>query len=132
VDAVDITTEVSVHTPGMAAIEAGCHAVVQKPLAIRCERPRRCSMRRISAASRCRAGNARYNRGIRIAKWVGPGRPGTPQMVSVTALGTRCVARSLRREFAVAHQKLIGAGGASMDIGPTSSTTANAVRRVSL
>lgn len=122
VDAVDITTEVSVHhAQALAAIEAGCHAVVQKPLAISV----RAAKKMLAAAeqrglSLAVLENARYNRGIRIAKWVvDRGDLGTPQMVSVTALGTAMwspdhfVGNSSWR-----HQKLIGAGGASMDIGP--------------
>ena len=122
VDAVDITTEVSVHhTQALAAIEAGCHAVVQKPLAISVRAARKmldaANARGVSLAV---LENARYNRGIRIAKWlIDRGDLGTPQMVSVTALGTSMwspdhfVGNSPWR-----HQKLIGAGGASLDIGP--------------
>ncbi|MCC7371136.1 MAG: Gfo/Idh/MocA family oxidoreductase [Chloroflexi bacterium] len=122
VDAVDITTEVSVHhTQALAAIEAGCHAVVQKPLAISVRAARMmldaAQQRGVSLAV---LENARYNRSVRIAKWlVDRGDLGTPQMVSVTALGTAMwspdhfVGNSPWR-----HQKLVGAGGASLDIGP--------------
>ncbi|MGE3269422.1 MAG: Gfo/Idh/MocA family protein [Chloroflexota bacterium] len=122
VDAVDITTEVSLHhTQALAAIEAGCHAVVQKPLAISVRAARAmldaAQARGVSLAV---LENARYNRGVRIAKWlVDRGDLGTPQMVSVTALGTAMwspdhfVGNSPWR-----HQKLVGAGGASLDIGP--------------
>jgi predicted dehydrogenase len=122
VDAVDITTEVGVHhTQALAAIDAGCHAVVQKPLAISVRAARKmldaAQARGVSLAV---LENARYNRGVRIAKWlVDRGDLGTPQMVSVTALGTAMwspdhfVGNSPWR-----HQKLVGAGGASLDIGP--------------
>ena len=122
VDAVDITTEVSVHhTQALAALEAGCHAVVQKPLAITVRAARKMlDAARQRGLSLAVLENARYNRGARIAKWlVDRGDLGTPQMVSVTALGTAMwspdhfVGNSAWR-----HQKLIGAGGASLDIGP--------------
>lgn len=122
VDAVDITTEVSVHhTQALAAIEAGCHAVVQKPLAISVRAARKMlDAAQVRGVSLAVLENARYNRGIRLGKWlVDRGDLGTPQMASVTALGTAMwspdhfVGNSPWR-----HQKLVGAGGASLDIGP--------------
>jgi predicted dehydrogenase len=64
--------------------------------------------------------NARFNRTVRLAKWlVERGDLGTPQMVSWISLGTamwspdRWVGNSSWR-----HRKLIGAGGASLDVAP--------------
>jgi len=122
VDAVDITTEVGLHhTQALACLEAGVHALVEKPLAITVR-----AARQMTAAARQRGlslavcENARFNRTVRIAKWlVDRGDLGTPQMTSWTALGTamwspdRWVGNSSWR-----HRKLIGAGGASLDIGP--------------
>jgi predicted dehydrogenase len=122
VDAADIITEVGLHhTQALACLEAGVHALVEKPLAITV----RAARQMVEAASKgglslavCE--NARFNRTVRIAKWlVDRGDLGTPQMISSIALGTamwspdRWVGNSSWR-----HRKLIGAGGASLDIGP--------------
>jgi len=122
VDAVDITTEVGLHhTQALACLEAGVHALVEKPMAITVRAARQmveaAGQRSLSLAV-CE--NARFNRTVRIAKWlVDRGDLGTPQMTSWVALGTamwspdRWVGNSSWR-----HRKLIGAGGASLDIGP--------------
>lgn len=122
VDAVDITTEVGLHhTQALACLQAGVHALVEKPLAITV----RAARLMVDAASRHNLSlavceNARFNRTVRIAKWlIDRGDLGTPQMTSWISLGTamwspdRWVGNSSWR-----HRKLIGAGGASLDIGP--------------
>ena len=123
VDAVDITTEVALHhTQALACLEAGVHAVVAEAAGDhRAGRAARWSTPPVSAASRWPSARTPASTdGIRIAKWlVDRGDLGTPQMASVTALGTAMwspdhfVGNSAWR-----HQKLIGAGGASLDIGP--------------
>jgi predicted dehydrogenase len=122
VDAVDITTEVGLHhTQALACLEAGVHALVEKPLAITVRAARQmrdaADQRGLSLAV-CE--NARFNRTVRIAKWlVDRGDLGTPQMASWVQLGTpkwspnRWVGNSSWR-----HVKMIGAGGASLDVGP--------------
>ncbi|MFN8637547.1 MAG: Gfo/Idh/MocA family oxidoreductase [Chloroflexota bacterium] len=122
VDAVDITTEVGLHhTQAVACIEAGAHALVEKPLAI----TMRAARLMVDAADRrgvqlavCE--HARYIRIQRLASWlIGRGDLGTPQMVSWPSLGTAAwspdgwVGHSPWR-----HQRLVGAGGCSLDIGP--------------
>jgi predicted dehydrogenase len=122
VDAVDITTEVGIHHPqALACLDAGVHALVEKPLAI--------TMRagRMMAAAAQRRGlqlavceHARFLRMARLAGWVvARGDLGTPQMVSWPSFGTglwspdNWVGNSSWR-----HRRLIGAGGCSLDIGP--------------
>ena len=122
VDAVDITTEVGLHhSQTLACIEAGAHALVEKPLAI----TMRAARLMVDAADRrgvqlavCE--HARYIRMQRLSAWlIGRGDLGTPQMVSWPSLGTASwspdgwVGHSSWR-----HQRLIGAGGCSLDIGP--------------
>jgi predicted dehydrogenase len=121
VDAVDITTEVSLHhTQALACLEAGVHALVQKPFAISVRAARRMvdvARRRGLALAVCE--NARYSRPSRIAKWlIERGDLGTPQMATAVALGTMWSPDSFVGNSAWRHQKLIGAGGASLDIGP--------------
>src|SRR3954454_16827615 len=122
IDAADITTEVGLHhTQALACLESGVHALVEKPLAISVRAARQmrdaAQQHNLSLAV-CE--NARFNRTVRIAKWlVDRGDIGTPQMASWIALGTamwspdRWVGNSSWR-----HRKLIGAGGASLDVGP--------------
>jgi 1,5-anhydro-D-fructose reductase (1,5-anhydro-D-mannitol-forming) len=121
VDAVDITTEVSLHhTQALACLEAGVHALVQKPFAISVRAARRMvdvARQRGLALAVCE--NARYSRPSRIAKWlVERGDLGTPQMATAVALGTMWSPDSFVGNSAWRHQKSIGAGGASLDIGP--------------
>ena len=121
VDAVDITTEVALHhSQALACLEAGVHALVQKPFAITVRAARQmvdAARRRGLALAVCE--NARFSRPVRIAQWlIGRGDLGTPQMASAISLGTiwspdRWVGNSAWR-----HRKLLGAGGASLDIGP--------------
>ena len=121
VDAVDITTEVSLHhTQAIACLSAGVHALVQKPFAISVR-----AARAMIAAARARGlslavcENARFSRPARLARWlIQRGDLGTPQMVHSTALGTMWSPDKFVGNSAWRHRKLIGAGGASLDIGP--------------
>jgi 1,5-anhydro-D-fructose reductase (1,5-anhydro-D-mannitol-forming) len=121
VDAVDITTEVALHhTQALACLEAGVHAMVQKPFAISVRAARQMvdvARQRGLALVVCE--NARFNRPVRIAKWlIDRGDLGTPQMASSTALGTMWSPDKFVGNSAWRHRKLLGAGGASLDIGP--------------
>src|SRR5688572_23978374 len=121
VDAVDITTEVALHhTQALACLEAGVHAMVQKPFAITVRAARQMvdvARQRGLALVVCE--NARFNRPVRIAKWlIDRGDLGTPQMASSTALGTMWSPDKFVGNSAWRHRKLLGAGGASLDIGP--------------
>ncbi|MCC7372480.1 MAG: Gfo/Idh/MocA family oxidoreductase [Chloroflexi bacterium] len=122
VDAVDITSEVSLHhSQVVACLEAGLHALVEKPLAI----TMRAGRMMVQAAHRANrqlavAEHARYIRQARLGAWVvGRGDLGTPQLLSWPSIGTRLwspdrwVGNASWR-----HRRLIGAGGVSLDIGP--------------
>jgi predicted dehydrogenase len=122
VDAVDITTEVSIHHPqALACLAAGVHALVEKPLAITMRAGRlmvEAAQRRGLQLAVCE--HARFLRMARLAGWVvARGDLGTPQMVSWPSFGTglwspdNWVGNSSWR-----HRRLIGAGGCSLDIGP--------------
>jgi predicted dehydrogenase len=121
VDAVDITTEVALHhTQALACLEAGVHALVQKPFAITVR-----AARQMVAVARQRGlvlavcENARFSRPVRIAKWLlDRGDLGTPQMASAISLGTMWSPDRWVGNSAWRHRKLLGAGGASLDIGP--------------
>ena len=122
VDAVDISTEVALHhTQVVQCLAAGLHVLVEKPLAITI-RAARMMVEAAHANNRQLAvtEHARYLRQARLASWlVGRGDLGTPQMLSWPSIGTRFwspdrwVGHSSWR-----HRRLIGAGGASLDIGP--------------
>ena len=121
VDAVDITTEVALHhTQALSCLEAGVHAMVQKPFAITVRAARRMvdvARQRGLALVVCE--NARFNRPVRIAKWlIDRGDLGKPQMASATSLGTMWSPDQFVGNSAWRHRKLLGAGGASLDIGP--------------
>jgi len=122
VDAVDISTEVGLHHPqALAALDAGAHVLVEKPMAITV----RAAALMVEAAHRRNlqlavTEHARYIRMARLASWlIGRGDLGTPQMVSWPSLGTSLwspdgwVGHSSWR-----HRRLIGAGGCSLDVGP--------------
>src|SRR3954471_16305469 len=122
VDAVDITTEVSLHhTQALACLEAGVHALVEKPMAISVRAARQmrdAAQQRSLSLAVCE--NARFNRTVRIAKWlVDRGDIGTPQMASWIALGTAMwTPDPWVGNSSLGHPNLMGAGGASLDVGP--------------
>ncbi len=121
VDAVDITATLPVHhTAGLACLEAGKHALIQKPLAVTVEAGRRL----VEAAERRGltlgvTENVRYAESARLARWlIDRGELGRIQMAASVSIGTaewspdRVVADTPWR-----HDRLIAGGGASLDIG---------------
>jgi predicted dehydrogenase len=121
-DAVDITTEVGLHhTQTLACLEAGVHALVEKPLAITIRAARRmvdAARRRGLTLAVCE--NAHFNTLMRHATWLlERGDLGDPQMACYWSIGTdlwspdRFVGNSAWR-----HVKQIAAGGASLDVAP--------------
>jgi len=122
VDAVDVTTEVAAHhTQTLACLEAGVHALVEKPLAITIRAGRRmvdAARERGLILAVCE--NAHFNPAMLLATWlVRRGDLGAPQLASWSSIGTpvwspdRWVGNTAWR-----HRKLEAAGGASLDIGP--------------
>jgi predicted dehydrogenase len=121
VDAVDITATLPVHhIAGLACLEAGKHAMIQKPMAVSVAAGRRLvevAAQRGLALAVCE--NVRYVEGSRLARWlIDQGELGAPQMVASIQLATlewspdKVVADTPWR-----HQKVIAGGGASLDIG---------------
>lgn len=121
VDAVDITATLPVHhTAGLACLDAGKHALIQKPLAVSV----RAGRLLVEAAERrgLTLGvfeNVRYGEATRLARWsIERGEIGRVQMAATVSIGTaewspdRVVADTPWR-----HQKLVAGGGASIDMG---------------
>jgi predicted dehydrogenase len=121
VDALDISATLHVHhTAALLGILAGKHCLVQKPLAISVAAGRAM----VEAANQHGVSlgimeNLRYAPSVRIARWViDQGYLGDVQMIARCGIGTqewspdRVVADTPWR-----HQKLLGGGGATLDIG---------------
>lgn len=121
VDAVDITATLPVHhTAGLACLEAGKHALIQKPLAVTVR-----AGQRLVEAAEARGltlgvfENVRTAEAVRLSRWlIDRGELGRLQMAASVSIGTaewspdRVVADTPWR-----HQKLIAGGGASLDMG---------------
>jgi predicted dehydrogenase len=121
VDALDISATLHVHhTAALSGIAAGKHCMVQKPLAISVAAGR--AMVQAAQQRRVSLGvmeNLRYAPNVRVARWlIDQGYLGAIQMIARWGIGTqewspdRVVAETPWR-----HQKLLGGGGASLDIG---------------
>jgi predicted dehydrogenase len=121
VDALDISATLHVHhSAALAGLRAGKHCLVQKPLAISVA-----AGRAMVDAARQRGlslgvmENLRYAPRVRVARWlIDEGYLGDLQMIARWSVGTaewspdRVVAETPWR-----HQKLLGGGGATLDIG---------------
>ncbi len=120
VDAVLDTSPLHLHHQiAETAFQAGVHVHTQKPLAISVRAAQR--MVRMARDHACVLGtfeNVRQGMSARAAAWaVSTGRIGAPQMVVAGSLGglwspTRVVAETPWR-----HDKLLGGGGGTIDIG---------------
>jgi predicted dehydrogenase len=121
VDALDISATLHVHhAAALQGIRAGKHCMVQKPLAISVAAGR--AMVQAAKQRRVALGvmeNLRYAPSVRVARWlIDQGYLGAIQMIARWGIGTqewspdRVVADTPWR-----HQKLLGGGGASLDIG---------------
>jgi predicted dehydrogenase len=121
VDALDIPATLHVHhSAALAGLRAGKHCLVQKPLAISVKAAR--LMVDEARQRNLRLGvveNVRYQEGVRIQRWiVESGYLGDIQLAAWWSIGSgewspdKIVAQTPWR-----HQKLLGGGGASLDIG---------------
>jgi predicted dehydrogenase len=121
VDAVSITASLSIHhTVGVQCLEAGRHAMIEKPLAV----TMRAGQMLVDAAERSALSLSvmemiRYRPQVRMLRWlIERGDLGDIQMVGAASFGTpewspdKIVAETPWR-----HRKLEAGGGASLDIG---------------
>jgi predicted dehydrogenase len=120
VDAVnDFTTLALHHQVATAAFDAGKHLLTQKPLAISVKAAR--WMVETAAAKGLTLGtfeNVRQARNVRAAAWaVQKGLIGDPQMALLGSLGGLWSPDRIVAETPWRHQKLLGGGGGSIDIG---------------
>jgi 1,5-anhydro-D-fructose reductase (1,5-anhydro-D-mannitol-forming) len=120
VDAInDFTTLALHHQVGLAALEAGMHLLTQKPLAISVR-----AGRQLVDTARARGltlgvfENVRQSTDVRAAAWaVRAGLIGEPQMALMGGLGGLWSPDKVVAETPWRHQKLLGGGGGSIDIG---------------
>ncbi len=121
VDAVDVTASLPVHhTVGLAALNAGMHLMVEKPIAVTV----RAASRLVDAADAAGRSlgvleNVRFEQDVRLARWaIERGQLGELQMLASVSFGTaewspdRVVADTPWR-----HVIVEAGGGASIDIG---------------
>lgn len=109
------------HSIAVACLEAGRHVLVEKPMAVTV----RAARRMVEAAERASrvlavAENARYHLSTRAVRWLlQEGMLGEVQMTLLVQVGNpvwgpdKVAARTPWR-----HRKLLGGGGASVDMGP--------------
>jgi predicted dehydrogenase len=120
VDAInDFTTLALHHQVGLAALEAGLHLLTQKPLAISVR-----AGKQLVDTARARGltlgvfENVRQSADVRAAAWaVRAGLIGEPQMALMGGLGGLWSPDKVVAETPWRHQKLLGGGGGSIDIG---------------
>jgi 1,5-anhydro-D-fructose reductase (1,5-anhydro-D-mannitol-forming) len=120
VDAInDFTTLALHHQVGLAALQAGQHLLTQKPLAVSVRAGRR--LVDLAAERGLTLGvfeNVRQSAGVRAAAWaVRSGLIGEPQMALMGSLGGLWSPDKVVAETPWRHQKLLGGGGGSIDIG---------------
>jgi predicted dehydrogenase len=120
VDAVIDTTPVYLHHQvGRAALEAGLHLLIQKPLAITVRAGRRLLDQ---ARQRQRTlgvlENARYRPLVRAARWAfASGILGRPQLALLGSVGGMWSPDRIVADTPWRHDRLMAGGGGSLDIG---------------
>jgi predicted dehydrogenase len=120
VDAInDFTTLALHHQVGQDALEAGKHLLTQKPLAVSVRAGRRLvELARERGRTLGVFENVRQSPAVRAAAWaVRAGLIGEPQMALMGGLGGLWSPDKVVAETPWRHQKLLGGGGGSIDIG---------------
>jgi 1,5-anhydro-D-fructose reductase (1,5-anhydro-D-mannitol-forming) len=120
VDAINDTTTLALHHQvGLAAIDAGLHLLSQKPLAISVR-----AAKKMVEAARAKGltfgvfENVRQSRGVRAMAWaVRSGLIGEPQVSVMGSLGGLWSPDRVVADTPWRHDKLLGGGGGSIDIG---------------
>lgn len=120
-DAVTITTTLATHHAiGLAALEAGRHAMIEKPLAV----TMRAGRALVEAAERHARvlgvmEMVRYAERVRLMRWlIERGDLGAPQMAASVSISTpEWSPDKIVAETAWRHQKRLAGGGASLDLG---------------
>jgi 1,5-anhydro-D-fructose reductase (1,5-anhydro-D-mannitol-forming) len=120
VDAINDTTTLALHHQvGLGAIDAGLHLLSQKPLAVSVRAAKK--MVDAARAKRLTFGvfeNVRQSRGVRAMAWaVRSGLIGEPQVSVMGNLGGLWSPDRVVADTPWRHQKLLGGGGGSIDIG---------------
>src|SRR5258706_7941629 len=120
VDAInDFTTLALHHQVGQAALDAGKHLLTQKPLAVSVRAGRR--LVDLAHARGLTLGvfeNVRQSLDVRAAAWaLRAGLIGEPQVALMGGLGGLWSPNKVVAETPWRHQKLLGGGGGSIDIG---------------
>ena len=121
VDAVTITTTLATHhTLGLAALEAGKHAMLEKPLAISV-RDGRALVETAERQARVLGVMevVRFEESVRLMRWaIERGELGEPQMVASISIATpEWSPDTIVAETAWRHQRQFAGGGASLDLG---------------
>ncbi len=120
VDAInDLTTLSQHHQIGIAALEAGLHLLTEKPLALTVRAARR--MVDLASARGLTLGvveNVRQGTAVRAAAWaVRNGLIGEVQLALMGSLGGLWSPDRVAADTPWRHQRLLGGGGGSIDIG---------------
>jgi 1,5-anhydro-D-fructose reductase (1,5-anhydro-D-mannitol-forming) len=120
VDAInDLTTLSQHHQVGVAALEAGLHLLTEKPLALTVRAARR--MVDLAEARGLTLGvveNVRQGTAVRAAAWaVRHGLIGDVQLALMGSLGGLWSPDRVAADTPWRHQRLLGGGGGSIDIG---------------
>jgi 1,5-anhydro-D-fructose reductase (1,5-anhydro-D-mannitol-forming) len=120
VDAInDFTTLALHHDVGVAALEAGMHLLTQKPLAVSVRAGRKLvDLARARGLTLGVFENVRQSSAVRAAAWaVRAGLLGEVQVAVMGGLGGLWSPDRVVAETPWRHQKLLGGGGGSIDIG---------------
>lgn len=120
VDAINDTTTLALHHQvGLAALEAGLHLLSQKPLAISVRAAKKMvETAKVKGLTFGVFENVRQSRAVRAMAWaVRSGLIGEPQVSVMGSLGGLWSPDRVVADTPWRHDKLLGGGGGSIDIG---------------